>query len=143
MASPRARALRNNPTDAEKRLWRHLRQRQLGGHRFRRQVPIGPYVADFVCLEQRLIIEVDGGQHAVEAARDEIRTAWLESQRFSVVRFWNNDVLGNTEGVLEVIKRELERAHPPPQPSPARGERDGVALKIFSPPARGGKVGRG
>jgi very-short-patch-repair endonuclease len=122
MASRRARELRRNPTDAERRLWRHLRQRQLDGHRFRRQVPIGPYVADFVCLERRLIVEVDGGQHAVEADRDEVRTAWLEGQRFSVLRFWNNDVLGETEGVLEAIKRELERAAPPPRPSPARGE---------------------
>jgi very-short-patch-repair endonuclease len=122
MPSARARELRKNPTDAEKRLWRHLRLRQLDGYRFRRQVPIGPYVADLVCLERRLIVEVDGGQHAIEAARDEVRTAWLESQNFRVVRFWNNDVLDNTEGVLEAIKAELQRSHPPPQPSPARGE---------------------
>src|SRR6266404_2835045 len=102
MASTRARQLRSNPTDAEMRLWSKLRRKQIDGHRFRRQVPIGPYIADFVCLERRLVIEVDGGQHS-ESIADDARTAWLEGQGFCVLRFWNNDVLGNTEGVLTVI----------------------------------------
>jgi len=114
-----ARKLRRRPTDAEVRPWSRLRRHQLDGRRFRRQVPIGPYVADFVCLDARLIVEVDGGQH--DEARDGARTAWLKSQDFNVVRFWNNDVLGNTEGVVEAIRDAL-RASPPPRPSPARGE---------------------
>jgi very-short-patch-repair endonuclease len=99
MASPGARQLRSNPTEAEKRLWSKLRLKQIGGHRFRRQAPIGPYVADFACLAQRLIIEVDGGQHDSRATQDDARTAWLERQGFRVLRFWNNEVLGNVEGV--------------------------------------------
>jgi len=96
----RTRELRVQSTEAEKRLWRQLRDRQLGNFKFRRQVAIGPYVADFVCFDQRLIVEVDGGQHGIDIAKDEARTAWLESQDFRVVRFWNNDVLENLEGVL-------------------------------------------
>ena len=86
-----ARRLRRNPTDAEKRLWSKLRHKQLSGHRFRRQVPIGPYIVDFACLGARLIVEVDGGQHANQIERDNARTAWLGGQGFRVLRFWNND----------------------------------------------------
>jgi very-short-patch-repair endonuclease len=96
-----------------------VRRRQLDGFRFRRQVPIGRYVVDFACLEARVIVEVDGGQHGDEM--DDERTAWLESQGFRVVRFWNSDVLGNTDGVVESIFMAL-RADPPPRPCPARGE---------------------
>jgi len=113
MASNHARSLRQNPTDAEMRLWSKLRRKQIDDHRFRRQVPIGPYIADFVCLEQRLVIEVDGGQHS-ESVKDDIRTAWLGRQGFRVLRFWNNDVLGNTEGVLTVIAQHLAAQCPPP-----------------------------
>ena len=112
MANERARALRGNLTDAERRLWNHLRRKQIDGHRFRRQVPIGPYIADFVCLDAKLVIEVDGGQHNDNAHNDARRTALIEAQGFRVLRFWNNDVLGNTEGVLEVIRQSL--ADPPP-----------------------------
>jgi very-short-patch-repair endonuclease len=105
------------------RLWSKLRRKQIDGHRFRRQVPIGPYIADFVCLERRLVIEVDGGQHS-ESIADDARMAWLEGQGFCVLRFWNNDVLGNTEGVLTVIAQHLAAEAPPPRPSPARGEGD-------------------
>jgi very-short-patch-repair endonuclease len=122
MPSQRARELRARLTEAERHLWYALRRKQLRGHRFRRQVPLGPYVADFACLAQRLVIEVDGGQHGDEAERDARRTAWLEAQGFHVLQFWNNDVLGNIEGVLEVIARQLASGSPPPQPSPARGE---------------------
>jgi very-short-patch-repair endonuclease len=94
-------------TDAERKLWSRLRRKQMNGHRFRRQVPIGPFIVDFACLASRLIIEVDGGQHGVDVERDARRTAWLEAQNFRVLRFWNNDVLGNIEGVLLMIERAL------------------------------------
>jgi very-short-patch-repair endonuclease len=121
MASNNARRLRQNPTDAEIRLWFGLRRRQIDGYRFRRQVPIGPFIAAFVCLEQRPIVEVDGGQHADNPA-DDRRTEWLERQGFRVLRFWNDDVLSNTEGVLIVIQQHLaaERA-PLPDPPPQGG----------------------
>ena len=108
MASTNARHLRKNLSDAESRLWWRLRQKQLGGFRFRRQVPLGPYVADFVCLSAKLVVEVDGGQHAERVEHDESRSAWLVANGFRVLRFWNNDVLGNTEGVLETILDALE-----------------------------------
>jgi primosomal protein N' (replication factor Y) len=101
-----ARRLRSNPTEAERRLWHHLRRRQLGGFRFRRQHPIGSYITDFVCLAARLIVEVDGGQHA-DSPADIRRTAWLESRGYRVLRFWNSDVLTNTDGVLTVIRDAL------------------------------------
>ena len=106
MRSTRARQLRSNPTEAEKRLWSKLRLKQAGGHRFRRQVPIGPYVVDFACLARRLIIEVDGGQHS-ESAIDGIRDQRLAEDGYRVLRFWNNEVLGNLEGVLATIQAEL------------------------------------
>ncbi len=100
-----ARQLRRDATNAEHLLWKQLRNRQVGGLNFRRQVPIGPYVADFVCLELRLIVEVDGGQHAAERDRDAARTAWLESRGYRVIRFWNNEVIENMDGVVEAIQR--------------------------------------
>src|SRR6266568_7945315 len=148
MASSNARSLRQNPTDAEIRLWSKLRRRQVDGHRFRRQVPIGRYVVDFVCLEQRLIIEADGGQHS-ENLEDDVRTAWLERQGFRILRFWNNDVLTNTEGVLIIIQQHLAPGTPLPDPPP-RGE--GVScwrcqrpllLKRKSPPPLRGRVSVG
>ena len=90
-------------TEAELALWRHLRLRQLGSCKFRRQQPIGNYIVDFVCFEKRLIIEVDGGEHSAQAAYDSERDTWLESQGFSVLRFWNNQVLNEMEDVKEVI----------------------------------------
>jgi adenine-specific DNA-methyltransferase len=108
MASPLARHLRKNPTDAESRLWQHLQQRQLAGFRFRRQAPLGPYVADFVCQSEKLVVEVDGGEHADRIEHDNRRTAWLAANGYRVLRFWNNDVLGNTESVLETILKTIE-----------------------------------
>ncbi|HEV2335525.1 MAG TPA: DUF559 domain-containing protein [Stellaceae bacterium] len=102
----RARVLRRDATDAERRLWSALRDRRLRGYRFRRQHPIGAYIADFACTQRRLIVEADGGQHADNNA-DAHRTAWLETQGWRVLRFWNNDILGNTEGVILTILREL------------------------------------
>ena len=107
MPDKRARQLRKNMTDAERAIWRHLRQRQIGGHRFRRQVVIGQYIADFACLEAKLIIEIDGGQHATAIERDDARDALFRAQGFRVLRFWNNEVLANMPGVLEVISRTL------------------------------------
>ena len=96
-----AARLRRNATDAEHRLWRHLRNRNLGGFKFRRQVTIGPFIADFACVEARLIVEADGGQHTSES--DARRTASLEGQGWKLLRFWNNDILQQTEAVLETI----------------------------------------
>ena len=124
----RARGMRHQPTDAEKQLWKMLRNRQLGGFKFRRQLVIGNYIADFACLKQRLIIEADGGQHG-ESRADETRDAWFRAQGFSIVRFWNTDILENPEGVLEMILRHVDTASPSSgshlwcdPPSPARGE---------------------
>jgi len=96
-----ARHLRRRPTDAEKALWRRLRDRRLGGLKFRRQVSIPPHVVDFYCAESQLVVEVDGGQHTEEG--DAARTDALTAAGYRVVRFWNHDVLGNMEGVLETI----------------------------------------
>lgn len=115
----RARTLRVGQTDAEQRLWQQLRDRRLDGFKFRRQHGIGTYIVDFVCIEAKLIVEVDGGQHADQAVYDAKRTAWLAASGYRVMRFWNNEVLENLEGVLESIRSELD---PSPQPSPRRGE---------------------
>lgn len=101
-------------TDAERKLWYVLRRKNLGGARFRRQVPIGNYFADFCCLKSKLIIEVDGGQHAEQEPYDEARTRFLESRGFRVLRFWNNEVLNNIDGAVEFILEALvERSAPP------------------------------
>jgi len=100
MASPLARKLRRTPTDAEIRLWSRLRRKQLAGFRFRRQHPLGPYVVDFFCAAAKLVVEVNGGQHADDG---DARTRWLEARGYRVIRFWNNEVLANTEGVLSTI----------------------------------------
>jgi very-short-patch-repair endonuclease len=94
-------------TDAEGKLWYHLRARRLAGCKIRRQVPLGPYIADFLCERERVIIEVDGGSHTERVEHDMARTAWLEQRGYRVLRFWNNDVMGNIEGVLEEIARAL------------------------------------
>jgi len=119
-----ARQLRRNSTLAERKLWRYLRSRSLGGFKFVRQEPIGRYVVDFVCREKRLVVEVDGGQHA-ERSRDAVRDRWLVDHRYRVLRFWNNEVLGNIEGVWETIFAAASAAAPPhPNPLPASGERE-------------------
>ena len=109
----RARRLRRDATNAELALWRRLRSRSLDSHKFVRQEPIGPYTVDFICREARLIIEVDGGQHA-DNRHDVVRDQWLASHNYRVLRFWNNDVLGNVAGVLETIAAAL--ADGPPHP---------------------------
>lgn len=114
MASPRARHLRQNMTEAERALWAQLRRRQAGGSRFRRQAPVGNYIVDFLCLETRLIVEVDGGQHAARTEQDPKRTRWLNSQGFRVIRFWNTEILENMDGVMETILRTLAEGRTPP-----------------------------
>ena len=118
----RARSLRVGRTDAEQRLWHHLRNRRLQGWKFRRQNEIGLYVVDFVCPDAGLIVELDGGQHGDQLIYDEARTRKLEEQGYRVLRFWNNEVLTNTESVLEVILEALASPDPSPRPSPTRGE---------------------
>jgi len=92
-------------TDAERLLWSKLRRKQMHGHMFRHQTSIGNYIVDFACLTIKLVIEVDGGQHNINKARDERRTRWLESRGYRVMRFWNNEVLQNPQGVAEAIWR--------------------------------------
>ena len=100
----KARLLRKDQTDVEQLLWKHIRNRKFYNFKFRRQFPIDPYVADFACLELKLIIELDGGQHANRIDYDDQRSLYLEQRGFKVKRFWNNDVIENTEGVLEAIR---------------------------------------
>jgi very-short-patch-repair endonuclease len=128
MSLATAKQLRTRMTDAERRLWYRLRAHRFAGVKFKRQVPLGRFVADFVCFEQKLIIEVDGGQHAVSSS-DSARDEWLQSQGSRVLRFWNNDVLKNTDSVLNKILEVLgtHEMHPSPDalrasPSPTRGE---------------------
>jgi very-short-patch-repair endonuclease len=122
-----ARRLRLRMTNAERKLWFALMDRRFEAFKFRRQVPVGPYIADFLCFKSRLIVEVDGGQHS-DSRRDLERDAWLAQNAFRVVRFWNNDALQNLEGVLTQLAAELSNTpHPSSSlrstpPSPARGE---------------------
>jgi very-short-patch-repair endonuclease len=123
-----ARSLRNNSTDAERKLWNVLRAEKLKGYKFRRQAAIGDYVVDFVCFSHKLVVELDGGQHneAEHKQYDEKRSNWLYSRGFHVLRFWNHDVFENIDGIADVILCALEDARrtlaPPPSPAlPAEG----------------------
>ena len=100
----KARSLRKNKTDVEQLVWKYLRNRQQYNYKFHRQFPVEPYIVDFACLELKLIIELDGGQHANRINYDDQRSSFLEQRGFKVIRFWNNDVTENTEGVLEAIR---------------------------------------
>ena len=126
----KAHRLRRDMTDAERKLWSVLRNRQLEGAKFRRQQPIGPFIADFVCQQHRLIVEADGGQHS-ESIADDRRTAFLESKGYRVLRFWNNDILSNLDGVAGVIAAALSTPHPAralrESPSPSGGEGIGAS----------------
>lgn len=115
-----AKELRRSMTDAERILWQRLKAKQLNGLKFRRQEQIGHFIVDFICFERGVIVEADGGQHALEKEKDEERTQWLNSQGFTVLRFWNNDILINTEGVMETIRSACIEA-PSPRPSPTVG----------------------
>ncbi len=124
-----ARAMRHEPTDAEAKLWHRLRNRQIDGWKFRRQVPFGGYVLDFYCAKAKLVVEVDGGQHAEERREhDTIRTQFLDADGVRVLRFWNGDVLTNIDGVLELIYLALSQR---PAPSP------GASCAGLSPEGRG------
>lgn len=110
-------------TEAERRLWHSLRLRQIDGHKFRRQYPLGRYIVDFVCLERKLIVEVDGSQHSERKVEDTIRSQWLRNKGFRVVRFWNNEIMSNLDGVTTVIGEALRAmGEPPSLPSPSQGE---------------------
>ena len=121
-ARVRARSLRETPTNAETLLWFHLRDRRMADRKFRRQRPIGPYFADFVCLEAKLIVELDGGQHVDAAAYDENRTRFMQAEGYRVLRFWNNEVLTRTDAVRERILQALQEGSPHPSPLPQAGE---------------------
>ena len=146
-----ARKQRRTSTDVERKLWHRIRDKQLEGYRFRRQRPIGKYIVDFICLDAKLIVELDGGQHAEGAAYDETRTAFLESLSYRVLRFWNNEVIENIEGVLERLRGELllRQALTPPSALPLAGEGTDRASADISAstnapsPAQRGKVGMG
>jgi very-short-patch-repair endonuclease len=106
---PLAKSMRSTSTQAESRLWWHLRAARFRGFKFRRQQPLGDYIVDFICFDRKLIVEVDGSQHLEAVWQDDVRTAWLESQGFTVLRFWNDAVLRDTGCVLEEILRMLDR----------------------------------
>ncbi len=114
-----AKTLRTNQTEAEQRLWYHQRAHRFMNLKFKRQKPMGRYIVDFVCMEQRLIIELDGGQHAEQALYDQHRDAWFRRVGYTVLRFWNNDVMQNLEGVFEQIRCTLALS---PAPLPQVGE---------------------
>ena len=118
-----ARHLRRNMTDAERHLWRQLRERQVLGCKFRRQHPVGPYVADFASIDSMMVVEVDGGQHA-GSTEDIKRTRFIEVSGYCVLRFWNNDVLTNIGGVIGVIETALIKRRPHPNLPPQAGEGD-------------------
>jgi very-short-patch-repair endonuclease len=112
LTTNRARSLRTGMTETERLLWQVLRSKQINGHRFRRQHPIGPYIADFACIQQKIIIELDGSQHQDQIAYDQQRSAFLQARGWRVLRFWNNDVLNNLSGVLASIVERLMAAPP-------------------------------
>jgi very-short-patch-repair endonuclease len=153
-----ARALRQRSTDAEKKLWMALRDRRLQGMKFSRQVPIESYVVDFLCRSSKLIIELDGGQHDWQSVADDERTRWLEAHGYRVIRFWNNDILGNLPGVLDRIAENFpasarvirpltptlspggrgssdSTSSTPTAPSPHRGEGGGEGASHESQPS--------
>ena len=128
----RSRQLRSNATEAERRLWPHLSSRKLRGVRFNRQFPIGQFICDFVSREKRLVIEIDGGQHAMNAEYDSRRTRFPNSQGYVVLRFWNNDVIDNLDGVLTMIGEALDNR---PSPDPSR-KREG---SLWTTGSKGGR----
>ncbi len=131
-------ALRKSTTDAEQALWRILRGRQIGGIKFRRQHPFGDYILDFVCLENRLVIEVDGGQHAEQVAYDQARTKQLQKAGFHVLRFWNNEVLQESDAVKEKIWLAVRELQPHPHPNlPLEGEGTLNQIPLIPPFSKG------
>jgi len=137
-----AKTLRSNQTEAEQRLWFHLRAHRFMGLKFKRQKPMGRYIVDFVCLERRLIIELDGGQHAEQVTYDQHRDEWLRRQGYTVLRFWNNDVMQQLDSVLEQIRCTVTLS---PTPLPQAGEglagSQGEIEKPLPSPMRGRGAG--
>jgi very-short-patch-repair endonuclease len=126
-----ARTLRRTMTDAEQKLWYHLRAHRFMGRKFKRQKPIGRYVVDFICLEDKLIIELDGGQHSENMEYDQERDSWLRSQGYTVLRFWNNELMNEIESVLERIRIAIDNEAGAsetlsPGPSPVNGRGDEI-----------------
>ena len=117
----RARLLRQDSTNVERKLWYRLRSRSINGYKFVRQEPIGPYIVDFICRDKRLIVELDGGQHAMRTVADDRRASFLANRGYLVLRFWNNDVLENMDGVLQVIMEALNDRPSPTPPAGGRG----------------------
>ena len=133
-ARARSRDLRQNMTEAEKRMWQILRSRQMNGFKFRRQVPMRRYIADFVCHEAKLVVEIDGGQHHHLSPGETERTRVLQSEGYRLLRFWNNDVLANPDGVYEAIAAELGRITPTQTlPHQGRGLLSGVRQQVPEP----------
>jgi len=127
----RAKELRRNMTDAENRMWYYLRNRRLGEYKFVRELVIGHYIADFVCREKKLVIEIDGGQHMDAVEYDALRTKYLESLGYRVLRIWNNEVFKNIQGVMDSILNLLDTVPHQPPSSPAllpQGRRERIAL---------------
>ena len=139
----KARKLRRNSTDVERQLWHRIRDKQIDEFRFRRRRPIGKYIVDFICLDAMLIVELDGGQHAGDAAYEQRRTAFLESLGYAVLRFWNNDLAKNISGVLETIREALLVTRPPTPPSalPLAGEgTDRASTSALPPESTSGSI---
>ena len=134
MSRERARQLRKDMTEAERALWAKLRRRQVLGHKFRRQQPLGDYVVDFVCLDKKLVVELDGGQHAVRHDYDAQRTRWLEDQGFQVVRFWNHQVLCELDAVLQAVAVALG---PPTRPACGGSTQRSSPNALLGSPTRG------
>ena len=126
-------------TDAERRIWQTLRSQQMQGYKFRRQVPIGRYIGDFVCHEARMIVEIDGGQHDHSSPKESERSAFLQNEGYRLLRFWNNEVLTNLDGVHVTIADALGEAGPP-TPSPSMGEGRGGGASSASRPATKGRA---
>ena len=143
----RAKTLRQSQTDAEGLLWHYLRRKQLDGYKFRRQQPIGPYIVDFACMSRKLVIELDGGQHAERHAYDETRDDYLRGKGYRILRFWNNEVFQNCMDVLEAVYQALV-SPPPHQPSfgslatvpPPHQPR--LAARLLRLPLKGGVISR-
>lgn len=121
-----AKVLRRTQTDAEQRLWYHLRAHRFMGKKFKRQKPVGRYIVDFVCLEEKLIIELDGGQHAERVDYDQERDLWLRNQGYTVLRFWNSELMSEMECVLERILTALRHETLSSSPSPVNGRGESV-----------------
>jgi very-short-patch-repair endonuclease len=119
----RAQALRSNATPAERLLWTYLSRRQLEGHKFSRQMPVGPFICDFMCREAKLVLELDGGQQEASASLDRMRSDYIEAEGYRVIRFWNNELMENVHGVLAAIVSALDAVPPPAPAASGRGDR--------------------